>query len=618
MEGQIAHFLARRPDPGELKTLLNAIESGDEVWAGGNFLLYLKGIEIPGIRYASAPKETLIHLTYHITEKVVNFADKVVGDQRVGDLLSSGRATFFHYQNLRFKVALYGVFSIAEEVKIVSSGKERVFFYGNNPVFNYPGVLPGNTACIMPFNQVGKNKTKGYLFAYLTKITKRILFSFFRKKPPKDRHLLLDGPMLTQPLLDPESLKTVPGNLCYSFLLRHSPEKFALIDELNPPSVSEETKVYALNINKLDGSEWHNSPAIFGEWVWFRYGFFPANLFCVFREHFRLKRVYEKIEKACSTPVDRMIIREVRKHHSTTLFFLFKHLAYKRFFKTNRYPSLTGYPEYPGNFKCIFDAAKANGIPTLGVQHGAIFDHHIGYLYTPDDQIRKVPVDYTLVWGEMTRKVLLEKGNFSPESVIALGQPRTDVVAKISKLSRQELLNNEADQRYWVAFASQPLANVPVREAVNHAVFAAAALCPEVTLVLKRHPNDPPETYFNQIAEKEGCSNYKILNIDLYLVLAASDLVVTNSSTVGQEGLYFGKPLVIIDPSAEDLADYIKDGVAVQAVTPQDLAQWIEKYRLGKLKLNTEVVEPYIAQKVFKIDGLVTERYVNFIKEVAH
>ena len=91
-------------------------------------------------------------------------------------------------------------------------------------------------------------------------------------------------------------------------------------------------------------------------------------------------------------------------------------------------------------------------------------------------------------------------------------------------------------------------------------VFSALKDIPDAHLVIKLHPAEFNDfDYYHDLARKSGCSNYQIvLQVDLYLLISLSDIVITCFSTVGAETVYFNKPLIILDHLKQDIQGYYK------------------------------------------------------------
>ena len=102
-------------------------------------------------------------------------------------------------------------------------------------------------------------------------------------------------------------------------------------------------------------------------------------------------------------------------------------------------------------------------------------------------------------------------------------------------------------------------------------------------------------------------------DIDLYLLLHLSDIVVTCFSTVGTEAVYFHKPLVILDHLKEDILHYIAEGVAFAATNSIELKTCLERIFSHQLVFDTNIYEEYIGRYALRIDGQASKRFVDFM-----
>jgi chromosome condensin MukBEF complex kleisin-like MukF subunit len=92
--------------------------------------------------------------------------------------------------------------------------------------------------------------------------------------------------------------------------------------------------------------------------------------------------------------------------------------------------------------------------------------------------------------------------------------------------------------------------------------------------------------------------------------------VITCFSTVGSEAVYFHKPLVILDHLRQDIQNYHRNGVALQALNAEELKDLIDEILKGKININQNAYEEFINNYAYKIDGNVGRRCVEFIKNI--
>ena len=150
------------------------------------------------------------------------------------------------------------------------------------------------------------------------------------------------------------------------------------------------------------------------------------------------------------------------------------------------------------------------------------------------------------VLEEGVRSRLLTAGR-KPESVTVTGNPVFDRLADPELHRRGRVFRSE---RGWnsssvITWASQPEPSDPNLPRRIEVVLAQALDShPEWQLVVRRHPSEqaPPPPAHPRLHVSTRAD-------DLHTLLAASDVVVTMTSTVGLEALLLGRPLVTFDGS---------------------------------------------------------------------
>lgn len=340
-----------------------------------------------------------------------------------------------------------------------------------------------------------------------------------------------------------------------------------------------------------------------------------------------------KISEANLTPEQQRIISVFRSLKKSTAFFIFKYLAFRKFFSKYNFSTVVAIDENSPATKCILDAGKATSMKAVGIQHGNIGPSQPAYLYTAMDKEQGIMADLTITWGQYWRDFLVENANYPPEKVAIAGQMRSDLIPamKARELQYKQELDGARysgypdqspksfeDLPYIVTFASQPIPDINYRKQMAYDVFSCFKRYPEIKLILKLHPAEKHSAnWYRKIAKEAGYFNPDIrYDLDLYELLAASDLVITGYSTVGSEAVYFGRPLIIYDPFKEDLLQYVKERVAFQATGSLSLEQIVDSILNGSLFPNKDMYREFIEKYAHSIDGYATERTIKFLKEL--
>ena len=251
-----------------------------------------------------------------------------------------------------------------------------------------------------------------------------IFYSFQIKKK---NHIIVDH-SARQLCINYTSLKEERGNSILSNLFAQLNQDFLILEDVNIP------KIQAGSGFKWDSSYFRiNRNRIIGENILLK-GLFVSNIRTQLKAFSqRLHGIYNTIDQKELHPIHKLISKYFESLHNSSRFYFFKYLAYKRFFSKYHIKSITSIDENSARIKTILDAAKATDIKTIGIQHGAIHDLHPSYIYTSNDKRRKVVPDNTLVWGESWEKFLYSKGNYPKNSIIKVGQIRTDIINKLLK-----------------------------------------------------------------------------------------------------------------------------------------------------------------------------------------
>ena len=199
--------------------------------------------------------------------------------------------------------------------------------------------------------------------------------------------------------------------------------------------------------------------------------------------------------------------------------------------------------------------------------------------------------------------------------IFIAGQPRTDIIPVLNDRHEQLVEKLHLPNKKIVVFASQPLPDKMLRERAAFDVFSGVSRLDNVHLLIKLHPAEVGNPdYYTKIAQQTGCTDYSIMtDTDLYLIIAACDLLITISSTVGAETVYFGKPLIILDHLNEDLMGYVKQEVAFKATNQNELTQIINGVIDGELKIDEIAYTNFIEQNAYRIDGKASQRILDII-----
>jgi len=309
-------------------------------------------------------------------------------------------------------------------------------------------------------------------------------------------------------------------------------------------------------------------------------------------------------------------------------------------------------------------AANFMGIPTLLIQDGAIsrrtFERFINLTYIQRiffRLIREKGRGYVLkrgiqraarrmmgkpettvygsgecakmaVWGIFTKKMFVGDG-IDSEKVVVTGNPRLDA-ARRKKLDKCEInrkLRLEKGEKI-VVLATSGLVEAGLwtgkeMRALVRAVSDAVGQLPNIRLVIKPHPRESIQEFQKYLLPKVA-GVIVVKDVDLYSLINACELLMTEVSTTALEAIAFNKPVLILNftgkpyPSKPYPEAYVRGGVALEVKETGDLMRKIRQVlqnpevgrKLAKNRLG------FVHEHLFKLDGLTQRRVAGLIKQM--
>jgi CDP-glycerol glycerophosphotransferase (TagB/SpsB family) len=550
---------------------------------------------------------TKAEINKEVLEQILKFPNKQVSDSDIRSAYTINNIECWHYVKFRtyFRV---------REIRYKEHIANRLVSEHGSLLFVTNESLLKESEClkiIQPSNSNKKWRGLITLIKYGVFVTLRSL-NFSLKSIKNIKHLLVDC-SLHRDMLSLQ-LKKIKGNYIIDYILEDLPKNFAVLNKREIPKFDGSSK-FSFGLKDI----FPGRKVIPDEGVLLS-GLLNSKIRRQANSDYQeLVRSIHTIQIQDLSEQEALILKASKFFlNSVKIFILLRH-GYDKLFKN--YPglmSITTTDEHSPLQKCMLDAAKNNNVKTIALQHGAIFEMHGAYRFSKRDvELETIP-DYTLIWGELTRKTLIDHCNYPYESVKMIGQVRTDIIPILEKTNLNPLLPKEIQARKTILFASQPQPDEQLRYRAAEDVFTMANEIQDAVLVLKPHPAEINNLeYYINIAKKTGCSNYIIAEkIDLYLLLAASEIVITCYSTVGAEAIYFNKPLIILDHLKQDVQNYHSQKVAFQTTNSYELQETTKDLLSGKKMINREAYRVFIKDYAFKIDGEVKTRFYEFVKQL--
>jgi UDP-N-acetylglucosamine 2-epimerase len=274
------------------------------------------------------------------------------------------------------------------------------------------------------------------------------------------------------------------------------------------------------------------------------------------------------------------------------------------------------YAESSGLGRAAVAAARARGIRTVAVQHGIMYPQYYSHEHAPDElEGDPVPIpSRTAVFGELARKLLIERGSYPEDRIVVTGSPKFDALVKGASgydpaFTRRALGVPEGAR--FLVLATRWSAVSPVFEELVRAVESL----PGVLLLVKPHQAESPTPY-REVALRLSAERTRIVPAekDLLELLFASDGLITVDSFASSEALVLGRPVLVLNLPG-NLGPLVDRGVALGVRRGESIAKALEALLFDAetaRALETKRKE-YIRDFAFGADGRSTERIVECI-----
>jgi CDP-glycerol glycerophosphotransferase (TagB/SpsB family) len=549
-------------------------------------------------------------INYDILKKTIDFSEKKYDGRSVAEWFTVERASVWHYHKFRIYFSIRNLYIQAAEInEILKEHNDIVIFSDDRrleKIISHRPNLKIEFRYTKAKHRIDYLSFLYYILYFIICFVKNIFV------PVKNARHAIFKIIIPLRYLDIPTLKPVTGNIVLGYLFKKIDKDFLLINERETPKFTKGNKFRL----KQPAEKSHKTPALNSEGLLLKRLLNPALLFKLFKTSRILKLTYDRLIDDAGSDIEHFFLGFIKNYHFTTLYFLLKYYSYKSFFKSHNIKTICSIDENSPETKSVFDAAKSESVTTVGIQHGAIHELHPAYMYSKYDSKKRIMADYTLVWGEYYKSLLSHKGNYNADSIIVTGHIRTDVIPLLEKGGPR--IKGLPDDLPIVIFASQPQRDASLRIRTAMDVFNAAKKLHNIMLIVKLHPAEKNDSrFYESVADESGLKNYKIIyNEDLYTLISSCKALITCFSTVGTETAYFYKPLIILDHLKQDIQGYKKEGIAFQATGPEELYHYLKGILDGSLVIDRKAYSRFISKYAYKIDGLVSERCVAFIKSL--
>lgn len=573
----------------------------------GATIFAFSGTDIPDFAQpiTLSPEEKR-QVNYETMAEVLQLGDVSYNEQTVSDLFRIDNASVWHYHKFRVYFAVRNLMYFLKPLEQLFLSFENQIWFVSGEVKQLQKLYP-EVDFRFPDEKPELKFNFGNLFSYLVLIKYR----YFRYliSPRKNPEYLLYLTEKYSAVMDKNLLKPMPGHHILEYLISKLDDRFVLLTEVLMPKPKGKSD-YSFSWKQYQTS-WNHRSKIFLEGFLIS-GFLKLRV----REqtknaHRALRIAYPRAQEAQLSPIQKLALEVFQSLDKSSGYYLFRYFAARDYFGGSGIKAVIAADENSPLTKSILDAAKFCGIKIIGLQHGTMHDLHPAYIYTENDRKNYVMPDLTLTWGKYWEEFLIRKGNYPPNSVISVGQIRTDIIPELLKAEKQK----QARPIGKIVFASQPQRDPELRYQAAYDVFKAAKRLPKSKLIVKLHPREFDDSgYYEAIAREARCSNYVLdTTSDLYQLIAECDVLITCFSTVGTETVYFYKPLIILDHLKQDIMGYAAEGVAFHATDSLSLTSILSRIFRGTLKIDREKYDAFIRKYACQIDGKVAERCIEAI-----
>ena len=354
----------------------------------------------------------------------------------------------------------------------------------------------------------------------------------------------------------------------------------------------------------FDHRKMTNTDSIFLAYI-FRFSFIVDLL--KFNSHLNL--LLKEISK------DNNLLKNLEHRHISHFFSknrFFFYIIYLRFKSLNLYfrklniKGILLSDENSPQQKVMQYAAYRNNIQVFGFQHGNIHPLHPAYIYGKYKTKPILPT-ITFTWGSYFTDLLRNQGGYPANKVKTVGR-----IPPINTKRKLNPLINEKDN--IILYASQPQRDSNIRyKLLADILDTVNVLSPRYKLVIRPHPAEEDNDFFNKVAKDVGFRDFIIdRESDLNTHFKICNIFLVAFSTVGTEFISYFKPLLVLDYLEQDLMKWIDKGIGVPIRNKKDL---LDKLSKSQIKINREKYISFI-NKYYISNSNVLEKINNTMKNL--
>lgn len=239
-----------------------------------------------------------------------------------------------------------------------------------------------------------------------------------------------------------------------------------------------------------------------------------------------------------------LLIREMPVSYASTAI---SQQVFRKLFR--KYENIKYAVDFWGSGRENIMPVLPRGFESVELQHGIITEFHPGYIYPKgaDNRCKHFFDRTMLVYGEATKKLLIDKSVFTEKQILVIGNPR------IKKY--KEEFGESKKNRCYILFTSQPFEQdvkgsnyyseiIPYLQDIQKQI-AENEKWKQFRLAIKLHPRENNGIKKKYQENIPGCEVFDNAT-QLYELLGKSFLHVTVSSTTLYEAALFGTPTILL------------------------------------------------------------------------
>lgn len=277
-------------------------------------------------------------------------------------------------------------------------------------------------------------------------------------------------------------------------------------------------------------------------------------------------------------------------------------LFMKRILKQEK-PDMVITTNSPRYERAALIAAKEMGIKNLsiedlfGVKDEAVSTEMANYF--DNDIYENIYGDYLCIISEESKKNL-EKSKV--KKVFATGNPSFDKTLRLFLEQKNNQIEKDIHKK-TICFLSQ---NYPYKFTLLNKLIEISKR-KEYKLIVKIHPNEKKEDYFNKLGNE--LSEISIENSNLYKNILKSDIVITVDSTSALEAIILDKPVI---GKKNKFVPFKKMGIGLEYENIDEIEELIDKVLYDK-----KIIEELkIARDIFRPKKFAADNIKNIIQRI--